>query len=161
MLLQFGKFLWETRMDENEPQEPKVPRMQIPVFIGLAALLLAIYGIHSGWFPFIANKSITGPPMSDHDRTVSVVQKWAKMGATKPPSNAELAALWDKTNTSIAFYPDACQELTRNVQTAFPERPGLAKGDLRVPDFNAPANPGGKVKTVDDLAQLIMASPPQ
>jgi hypothetical protein len=99
--------------------------------------------------------------MSDHDRTVALVQRWAKMGTNKPRSDAELAALWGKTNTSMAFYPDACLELTSDVQTAFPERPGLARGDLRVQDFNATSNPGGKVKTVDDLAQLVLSSPPQ
>lgn len=141
--------------------EPKWPRMQIPAFIGLAALLLAIYGIHAGWFPLINFNATPGPPMSDHDKTVAVVQKWAKMGSNKPASDAELAALWAKSNASIAYYPDACQELTVDVQTAFPQRPGLAKGDLSVPDFNATSNPGGKVKTVDDLAQLVLLSPPQ
>jgi hypothetical protein len=99
--------------------------------------------------------------MSVHDKTVAVVQQWARMGTNKPGSDAELAALWDKSNDSMAFFPDACQVLTINVQTAFPERPGLGKGDLRVQDFSAPNNPGGKVKTIDDLAGLALSSPSQ
>jgi hypothetical protein len=143
-------------------------------FSKLETLVLAVFVLSvaaafwAGWhyrgvrFPNFANQSIIGGPgLSDHDRTVALVQRWAKMGTTKPASSAELAALWAKSNASMAFFPDACQVLTSDVQTAFPERPGLAKGDLRVQDFNAPKNPGGKVKTVDDLAQLVLSSPPQ
>jgi len=129
--------------------------------LSIAVLILAVwhYGIH---FHDFSLQSITGgPPLSDHDKTVAVVQQWAKLGMNKPRSDAELAALWAKSNASIAFYPDACQELTKDVQTEFPQRPGLAKGDLRVQDFNATSNPGGKVKTVDDLAQLVLSSPSQ
>lgn len=99
-------------------------------------------------------------PMSDHDRTVAILQRWAHMGAKKPRSADPLAMLWSP-NEALAFWPDACQLLTSDVQTAFPERPGLAKGDLRVKDFNDPKNPGGKLKTVDDLATLVLASPAQ
>jgi hypothetical protein len=101
-----------------------------------------------------------GQPMSDHDRTAALVQRWAHMGAKKPHSSDQLANLWS-SNEDLAFWPDACQVLTSNVQTAFPERPGLAKGDLRVKDFNDPKNPAGRVKTVDDLAKLVLESPAQ
>lgn len=98
--------------------------------------------------------------MSDHDRSVAVVQKWAHMGTTKPHSSDELAGLWSPRE-AMAFYPDACQILTGDIQKEFTNRPGLAKGDISVHDFDAPQNPAGKVKTVDDLAKLVLASPSQ
>jgi hypothetical protein len=101
-----------------------------------------------------------GVLMSDQDRTVALVQKWAHMNQKKPKSADQLATLWSP-NQALQFWPDACQLLTNDVQTAFPERPGLANGDIRVADFNDPKNPKGQVKTVGDLAKLIRESPAQ
>ncbi len=131
------------------------------ICIPLVILAFLIGAFMSGFFRYTVSEiTKQNEPMSDHDRTVALVQRWAHMGAKKPRSSDQLMNIWS-SNEDLAFWPDACQILTSNVQTAFPERPGLAKGDLRVKDFNDPKNPGGRVKTVDDLAKLVLASPAQ
>jgi hypothetical protein len=130
----------------------------IPVLLG--AILIGFLITKTGLFQSFFVSTRKPENMSDHDRTAAIVQRWAHMGATKPSPKDQLATLWSP-NQAMAFWPDACQLLTADVQTAFPERPGLAKGDLRVKDFNDPKNPNGRIKSVDDLATAVMESPRQ
>lgn len=136
-------------------------RRKVYIYGGVLLVLTLSAGIAIDKFGIVGpGFTQNGVLMSDQDRTIALVQKWAHMNQKKPKSADTLAMLWS-SNQALQFYPDACQLLTGDVQTAFPERPGLAKGDISVADFNDPKNPKGQVKTVGDLAKLIRESPAQ
>jgi len=91
-------------------------------------------------------------PMSVHDRVVNVVRDWASM-SSRPEDKELLEVAWASSGRSFAFYPDAAQVLTRNLQSEFHDSKTAI---VRYTDFYAPdVNANGKVKTVGDLATAV------
>ncbi len=131
------------------------PILGTAIILGGVGLLTGHLSLPPKWVAAWKKKT-----MSDHDRTVAVVQHWARMGQNKPRNFDLLVGLWSP-NEALAFYPDACQILTGDIQAEFLEKPGLARGDISVKDFNDAKNPSGRIKTVDDLATLVHDSPAQ
>jgi hypothetical protein len=91
-------------------------------------------------------------PMSVHDRVVNVVRDWASM-SSRPEDKQLVEVVWATSGRSFAFYPDAAQVLTRNLQSEFRDSKAAV---VRYTDFYAPdVNANGKVKTVGDLATAV------
>lgn len=90
--------------------------------------------------------------MSVHDRVGIVVRDWASM-SSRPEDKELLEVVWASSGRSFAFYPDAAQVLTGNLQSEFHDSKTAV---VRYTDFYAPdVNANGKVKTVVDLATAV------
>ena len=90
--------------------------------------------------------------MSVHDRAVNVVRDWASV-PSRPEDKDLLEVVWATSGRSFAFYPDAVQVLTRNLQNEFHDSKTAV---VRYTDFYAlDVNANGKVKTVGDLATAV------
>jgi len=89
--------------------------------------------------------------MSVHDRVTNVVQTWGRMQVL-PDDKQELEVIWAASGPQFEFYPYGAQDLTEKLHQEFRES---GKAVLHFTDIYASANTGGKVKTVDDLANAV------
>ncbi|MBV9181032.1 MAG: hypothetical protein JO356_06960 [Acidobacteria bacterium] len=89
--------------------------------------------------------------MSVHDRVTKVVQSWGQMPSL-PDDKQELEVIWASSGPQFEFYPYGAQDLTERLHHEFRES---GKAVLYFTDIYAGKNTGGKVKTVDDLANAV------
>ena len=126
-------------------------RTKLMIIVGAAAAIAALIFITQKYRFSVSLRK----PMSVHDRVVIVVQDWASM-SSRPEDKELLEVVWASSGRSFAFYPDAAQVLTRNLQNEFHNSKTAV---LRYTDFYAPdGNANGKVKTVGDLATAVRQS---
>ena len=123
-------------------------RTRVIIFSGAAiAVLVLIFITQKHRFLVYLRK-----PMSVHDRAANVVRDWASV-PSRPEDKDLLEVVWATSGRSFAFYPDAAQVLTRNLQNEFHDSKTAV---VRYTDFYAPdVNANGKVKTVGDLATAV------
>lgn len=89
--------------------------------------------------------------MSVHDRVTDVVQAWVHMPSL-PDDKQELEVIWDTSGPQFEFFPYGVQDLTTKLKAEFRDSKTTV---LEFTDIYANTNPGGKIKTVEQLATAV------